>query len=223
MTRVEIKLDVRPTDEAELLAMLDVVDDLRRRVGFFETKTLALFERGVILRARKQHDGPADDVTVKLRGPLAEAIGPSWDGLAGFKREIDRAGTKETSSVSLTVGLDGDIIERAFAGKLAARELFDAEQVKLLAKAGEIPWDDLEVAGPVEARLWRHQQRGADLTVERWDVDGERFYEVSQKAEPSDAKKVDKRLRELLDGIEIVDAGTKTRAVLAQLQASKRS
>ena len=60
----------------EALAQVDIEPEARE-IYFFDTPDLALFEAGIVLRARLIRDG-ADDSTVKLRPVEPKSIGERW-------------------------------------------------------------------------------------------------------------------------------------------------
>src|SRR5262245_36084332 len=99
----EIKVILRSQQIDEALQKLALEDAKasRRSLWFFDTRNLALFEHGVILRARKIVNGP-DDATVKLRPMEEAAIAPAVRRLRGFKCEEDRNAGHAVTSCSLS-------------------------------------------------------------------------------------------------------------------------
>src|SRR5262245_35869311 len=85
---VEIKVTV--TDRKEGAAASEFKLDPRaaeqRRIYFFDTPKLELFNKGVILRAREVK-GCKDDSTVKIRPVDPRKVAAKWLGLDGFKIE----------------------------------------------------------------------------------------------------------------------------------------
>ena len=79
---VELKLTVPETDHRSAVAALDIdpLDAQVRQVVFFDTPDLRLYEKGVVVRARRIQ-GKGDDSVVKLR-PVVP------DSLAGQAQEV---------------------------------------------------------------------------------------------------------------------------------------
>lgn len=184
---------------SDLLGLADDPAPLEKRIAFFETPALALFEKGVILRARKiKHDG-GDDVTVKVRGDLADQISADWDEKNGFKREIDRAGDRQQNSASLSRGISGGQIDRVTHDEKSPRRLFCEPHCELLESIGVVvPWDELLVLGPIHARTWKREASGMALTIERWELPEAMFLEVSTKVSLSEGDEAAQRLRTFL-------------------------
>ena len=90
---VEVKITARVEDEDLVLGLLKDRDaePEERTVYFFDTPELALFDVGLVLRARKVK-GDADDTTVKIRPVDPARIPIDWMKTAGFEVEMDRVG-----------------------------------------------------------------------------------------------------------------------------------
>ncbi len=113
---VELKVTIHPEDiEAAIAALgLDEDDAERRYVTYYDTADLALFEAGLVLRARKVVDDD-DDSSVKMRPMTSEeawALIPEYFEEDEFKCEIDRTPSREVSSCSLKAGQDTGEIRR---------------------------------------------------------------------------------------------------------------
>lgn len=189
---VELKVTV---DESQValardLLGLDHASAEVREVTFYDTPELAMFQAGVILRARKVIGGP-DDVTAKIRPLAAEQVTRSWFALDGFKCEIDRTATRSTSSCSLKVAIDGDDIDDAADGILSVKKLFDDDQEDFLdGYAIDVPWDDVVPLGPIDALAWELEPEhlSFDLDAELWMLpDGLDVLELSTKVSAADA------------------------------------
>ena len=98
VNNTEIKLTLR-ADQIDLATHtfhLDKSAAERRWMTFYDSKSLALYNSGLILRSRKVKDG-TDDSTTKLLGLDATKIAPSWLTMSGFKCEVDRDGARAVS------------------------------------------------------------------------------------------------------------------------------
>jgi hypothetical protein len=220
---IEIKITARAKDEDAVRAALDSagIEAEKREVYFFDTPELALFDAGIVLRARLVHDG-ADDSTVKLRPVVPERLSEYWKELDGFEVELDAVGEQAICSAKLSVDQKRGEIEEAVGGERAVRRLFSEEQEKLLKEHGPggVTWDELAVLGPVDVRKWEVEPKGFDyeVTIEEWVLpDDSDLVELSVKAEPGDADKASAAFVELLRsrGIDTEgDQQTKTRAAL---------
>jgi hypothetical protein len=215
---VEIKITVRDSEiaRAERALGLTPVRAERRLVYFFDTRDLALFGRGLLLRAR-QVQGGAGDSTVKRRPMEASAVPRRTRALAGFKCEEDRVGARRISSCSLTVPQKRGEIEAVVRGERPVKKLFSQEQERF---AGGPDFGALRAFGPVDARVWKVRPRDfpPGLTAERWSLPGGRvLLEVSTRVTAARADATARRLSEWLRARGIDPAGvgeTKTRAAL---------
>jgi hypothetical protein len=189
---VELKITVR-ADEIDLglsaLAVEDADAELRE-IYFYDTPELALYEAGMILRARVRHGGE-DDTTVKLRPLRASQVAKKWFSVKGFKCEIDRVGDVGTEACSLTRPEDADDIDDVAAGQASVKSLFSDQQEELAGRYGEEPdWSELATLGPVDASVWtlEVEELPEDLTVELWTLpDESRILELSMRVDAKEA------------------------------------
>ena len=74
---VELKLTVGKGDQRSAIAALgmDPIEGQIRQVFFFDTPDLALYQKGVVVRARRVQ-GKGDDTVVKLRPVVPDALPP---------------------------------------------------------------------------------------------------------------------------------------------------
>jgi hypothetical protein len=185
---IEIKVTVpdHQVDEALHRYGLTVDNDEERYVYFFDTPELALFERGLIARARRTV-GDAHDSTVKFRPAVPGEIPTRWRAIPGFKLEADASETGAVKSASLTMPVAKGLINQVVAGRRAIAKLFTRRQEKFLgALAGDgIEFDDLRVLGPLRANRWKFADPACPwpMTAELWKrADGARLMELSIKA-----------------------------------------
>src|SRR5262245_43377827 len=106
--KIEVKLAFRSEDTAKAFAVLGLSDPPKeeKRIHFFDTGNLALFDRDLILRVRQTIAGDdADDATVKVRGPSAPDAASRFLGTAGSDTKFEgdqTVGRDEKPSFSIT-------------------------------------------------------------------------------------------------------------------------
>lgn len=238
-TEEPLKADAVDGPRAELKVLVDewsieeVRDDLgldrdlaqERAVWFYDTLDLALFEAGVILRARSVR-GDDDDSTVKVRPLAADQVDPAWFEEDGFKCELDASPASQVSSCSFTSEQEEDQIEEAADGERDIDTLFSSGQEDFLAAFGPpSPWEDLVPFGAIDALVWKLESDdlpGA-LTAEHWDLGAGQMLELSMKVDLAGAgDQMDELLAWLDDrGIPLsAEQESKTRRALEALRAS---
>jgi hypothetical protein len=223
--RVELKVTIDPAMIRRARSRLALRNDRSesRDIWFYDTSALALFDAGVVLRARKII-GDDDDSTVKLRPLERDDIDPRWLAVDGMKCEIDRLVDRETPSCSLTVAQDAGEIDDVADGQRDIDKLFSPEQEELLAEHGPaVPWSELSPLGPIPARVWtlRTSALPAKLGAELWYLpDGNQVLELSLKVPVDDGDDAMDALLALCDDLDLplaTDQETKTRRALELL------
>lgn len=158
-------------------------DAERRFIYFFDTPELALFNAGIITRARriinKQHDS-----TIKMRPVRAENVPAKWHKEKGFKIEADGGEKGVVLSASLTKPVAKGLIKNVEEKKAAVTSLLGKPQELFLAEMATIRYDLAKLAtlGPLEALCWKSMHPGLPwpFTAELWKRDdGETILEVS--------------------------------------------
>ncbi|GGS30446.1 hypothetical protein Snoj_33770 [Streptomyces nojiriensis] len=209
---------------------LDRDEGSRRAIHFWDrpqwaaddTVTLPLLVKGVILRRRRDEEGPAaereTDLTVKLRPCPAlpepwrqDREGEDWK----FKIEQDRTGPEFTPMVSASL-----------EAQVGPPELLLIEQQReLLDVAGltEADLADLTALGPVHAVKWKEEwdELPGKVAIEEWRTDnGLRFLEVSVRTDIADAAEVQTQLEQALRDRDVTPppfGERKTEAVMTAL------
>jgi hypothetical protein len=198
---VEMKITARAKDEDEVLEALEQahVEPEARDVYFFDTTDLALFEAGIVLRARLIHDG-ADDSTVKLRPVDSKSIGERWKADPQLEFEVDAVGDSYVSSAKLSADQDRGEIDEVARGVRSVRSLFSSDQEQFLGDhapgGAAVDWDRLRVLGPVDVHKWEFEPKELDyeVTVEQWVLpDRSDLVEVSIKVDPNEAVEANER------------------------------
>jgi hypothetical protein len=229
---VELKVTVSEQKEraANEAFKLDPMEGQQRRIFFFDTEELSLFEKGLLLRAREVK-GAADDSTVKIRPIDPESIGAKWRRLDRFKLEADGVGDRRIRSASLSVEQGDDEIRAVARGQRAIKKLFSEEQEAFLAEMSPVPVDfgALTVLGPVNALRWKVKQKGLpyDITVEEWTLpSGRDLLEVSIKVPTAQESAASADFDSFLKRLSLEPQGgqeTKTRIALEELSRSRRA
>jgi hypothetical protein len=221
---VEMKITARARDEGEVLEALEQahIEPEAREVYFFDTADLTLFEAGIVLRARRVHDG-ADDSTVKLRPVDSKSIGERWKADPKLEFEVDAVGDNYVSSAKVSADQDGEIDEVA-RGKRGVRSLFSGDQEQFLGDyvpgGAPVDWDRLRPLGPVNVHKWEFEPKdlGYEVTVEEWVLsDRSDLVEISITVDPNEAVEANERFVDFLRSRGFDTEGeqqTKTRTAL---------
>lgn len=220
---VELKVTVSNQKEGAAAAAFDLNPGKgeRRRIFFFDTKELALFKHGLVLRAREVKGG-RDDSTVKIRPVDPKAIAGKWMRQAGFKIEADGVGDRMIRSASLSVEQHGGEINAVEHKLRSIKKLFSDEQEAFIAEMSAVPVDfqSLRVLGPVDALRWKVEHDGLPypITAEEWTLPNRRdLLEVSIKVPTAQAASASAAFHSFLKGLRLEPRGgqeTKTRVAL---------
>jgi hypothetical protein len=227
--QVEVKFEAQGNTSDQVLMQLTSGKEAKekRDIYFYDTPRLALAQHHIILRSRKTTLGDdPDDSTVKLRGDIANNVSDDWLHLEGAesKREFDMVVDKpKVPSISITVAQHSGEIDDVKNGKRSVEKLFSRDQERFLRKYadGTLDWENLKPMGPVKAEIWKlRQPNGFDLnlTIERWNVDGKLFFEISTRTNPKEADRIATHLKDFLESKGITksdDPDTKTAFVLS--------
>ena len=220
---VELKLTVPESDQRSAVAALDMdpLNGQLRQVYFFDTPDLALYEKGVVARARRvQRKG--DDSVVKLRPVVPTELSASLRKSPNLGVEVDAMPGGFVCSASLKRALKATPVRETCAGKQPLSGLFSKEQRAFFtehAPAG-LELDELTVLGPINVLKLKFSPSGYErrLVAELWLYpDNARILELSTKCEPGEAFQVAAETRAFLLGRGVNLSGeqqTKTRTAL---------
>jgi hypothetical protein len=170
---------------------LDPLDAQIRQVVFFDTPDLALNKAGVVARARRSQGAP-DDTVVKLRPVVPNDLPPKLRALPEFGVEVDAMPGGFVCSASFKAELSKNHVRSALLGERKISKLFSAGQREFYeehAPSG-LGLDDLSILGPLNVLKIKFvpEDFGRRLVVELWLYpDGARIFELSTKADPSQA------------------------------------
>jgi len=223
---VEVKVTVLERQEEAVLEKfgLERKGAERRRIYFFDSPKLALYKKGVVLRAREK-DGDVCDSTVKIRPVDPKTVDESWRKKTGFKVEADCVGPKVIRSASFTSEQTDKEIDEVASGARPIEKLFSGDQEKFLEAMSPVAVDfsKLVALGPIASLRWKFENEGLpyEICAEEWRLpNGHDLLELSIKATREQAaasrSAFEGFLREL--GFEVdSDQKTKTRVALEYL------
>jgi hypothetical protein len=220
---VELKLTVPEEHQRSAVQALGV-DPLQaqiRQVYFFDTPSLDLDGKGLVVRARRSQK-KGDDSVVKLRPVVPSELPKSLRRSPNFVVEVDASPGGFVCSGSMKGVPDQGRVLKAAGGKIPLRKVFSKEQRALYdAHAPEgVALDDLMTLGPLFVLKLKQTPDGYDrpLVGEMWLYpDGSRILELSTKCEPAEAFQVAATTRAFLAsrGIDLEgEQQTKTRTAL---------
>lgn len=219
-TELKVTIDASHIRRARSRLGLLNVQSQTRRIWFYDTLELDLYEAGVILRAR-EIDGDDDDTTVKLRPFTLGELNAEFRALDDLKCEIDRDPDSESTACSLKADQEEGAIADVGDRLRQLRVLFTSEQEAMFAAHGPgLGMTELERLGPIPARVWtiRSGELPEKVTAELWYMpSGGQVLELSMKVDAADA---DDGMADLLDFIDdrdlslATDQESKTRRAL---------
>jgi hypothetical protein len=220
---VELKLTVPESDHQSTSAALgmDVLDAQIRQVFFLDTPDLALYESGLVVRARRT-SGKGDDSVVKLRPVVPKDLPTSLRESPSFGVEVDAMPGGFVCSGSMKHKLDKPKVRKAVLGDRPLQDLYSSDQRALYAEhapAG-VELDDLSILGPIFVLKLKFSPESYDrkLVAELWLYpDYSAILELSTKCAPGEAFQVAAETRGFLadQGVDLYgEQETKTRKAL---------
>jgi len=220
---VELKLSVPDSDQRSAVGALglDPLDAQIRQVTFFDTPDLALYDHGVVVRARRVQ-GKLGDSTVKLRPVVPETLPAALRKSPAFGVEVDAMPGGVVCSASMKAAVDNDAVKDVYAGRRPLRKLLSKEQRKFFAAHSPdgLELEQLSILGPINILKLKcfPADYGRRLVAELWfNPDGTRILELSTKTAPNEAFEIAAATKAYLanKGIDLLAAQqTKTKATL---------
>jgi hypothetical protein len=202
---VELKLTVDAAERRSVVSALgiDPLDAEIRQVVFFDTPELALYEHGVIARARRMQGKKAGDSTVKLRPVDPTSLPAEVRAAESFGVEVDAMPGAYTCSGSMKNRVESAKVRSAIDGEHPVRKLFSKEQRAFYAKYTPegIALDDLAILGPIFVLKLKFSPHGFErrLTAELWLYpDDTAVLELSTKCRPDEAFQAAAEMRAFL-------------------------
>ena len=206
--KIEVKLAFMSEDTAKAFAVLGLSDPPKeeRRIHFFDTGDLALFDRGLILRARQTVAGDdPDDATLKVRGTGAPDAASRFLATAGggAKFEGDQnVGREEAPSFSISTEPGSAAIAAVVTDVGKLESVLNEAGKTLLHEIGGAEADPtvIKCLGPIRSRIWKFTPDGfaGKITAELWDVAGAQLLEISDKTPRTEASALAERLKNLV-------------------------
>ncbi len=220
---VELKLTVSVSDRSRHSAALgvDPLEGQIRQAYFFDTPDLKLYERGLVVRARRvQQKG--DDSVVKLRPVVPDELPAELRDSPNFAVEVDAMPGGFVCSGSMKRVLKTPNVKDVVLGTKPIRKLFSKEQRSLYAAHAPegLALDDLSILGPIFVLKLKFSPDGYDrkLVAELWLYpDNSMILELSTKCAPPEAFVVGADARAFLTerGIDLTgEQETKTKKAL---------
>jgi hypothetical protein len=220
---VELKLTVPISDRAASARALgvDPLDAQIRQVYFFDTPDLALYEKGLVARARRvQKKG--DDSVIKLRPVVPAELSDDLRMSESFFVEVDAMPGGFVCSGSMKRALGLNVVRPTVFGERPLRKLFSKEQRALYAAHAPegIALEDLAILGPIFVLKlrWVPEDLARKVVAELWFYpDNSMILELSTKCAPNEAFQVAAEARAYLtkNGIEpSAEQETKTKKAL---------
>jgi hypothetical protein len=220
---VELKLTIPESAQRSAASSLDLdpLDGQIRQVFFFDTPSLDLERKGVVVRARRIQK-KASDTVVKLRPVVPAELPADLRRSPGFVVEVDAMPGSFVCSGSLKGETQAADVKEVITGGRPLRKLLTKEQrtfFKAHAPEGT-SLDDLRVLGPIFVLKLKFSPKtlGRRLVAELWLYpDGSRVLELSTKCATNEAFQVAAETRVFLTSRGITLGGeqqTKTRKAL---------
>ena len=220
---VELKLTVPEADQRSAVQALgmDPLNAQIRQVFFFDTPDLALYEAGVVARARRvQKKG--DDSVVKLRPVVPSELPDDARRSPNMVVEVDAMPGGFVCSASLKRSMGMTDVRACTTGDRKQRKLFSKEQRAFFAEHAPegLELDHLSILGPIFVLKLKLSPTGFDrrMVAEMWMYpDNTRILELSTKCAPAEALDVAARAKMFLkdQGVEVTgEQQTKTKTAL---------
>jgi hypothetical protein len=227
---IEVKLAFVSEDTAKAFAILGLSNPPKeeRRIHFFDTENLVLFDRGLILRVRQTvAGGDPDDATLKVRGPSAPDAASRFLATAGARAKFEgdqNVEREELPSFSITTKPDSEVVAAAVADPQRVESVFDEAGQTLFREIGaaEASPTEIKCLGPIRSRIWKLKPEGfaGKITAELWDVVGAQLLEISDKAPRAEASALAAQLKKLVPETKARQLDTsKTRFALQFIRA----
>ena len=174
---VEVKLLLSPEQIQSAKSTLNVKNEVGGLVYFFDTDSLDLLAKGLILRLRR---GAASDLTIKFRPREGKKFFAAHE--EGFKCEEDFTGDGAIPSYSISRKYTGEQLPETGAD---ITHLLSPGQKKLLKEANiSIDWLQVKRIVEIKATTWETRKR--KLTLEAWEWPDGKILEISTKATSGD-------------------------------------
>ena len=176
----------------------------KREVYYFDSFSMDLYKRGIVLRARIK-DNKKADTAAKVRPINPQEVDSFWFDLDGFACEIDLVGKSEKPSCRVKEKFAAsELRPRLNSPYLDIETLFNMDQKKFIrhfdSSPNNIPWRNIKVLGPINVQTWDLDLKGKkEMTIEYWMLPtGKIIIEASLETPYSQAKGDYQRMISLL-------------------------
>ena len=162
----EAKLLLVPEQAEAAIPKLHATEELRTRIYFYDTPSLDLLSKGLILRLRKGANG---DLTVKLRPLDGKHFFASSSGSERYKCEVEITGGAEGRSYSVGTRYSADQVPES--GAELAR-LLSPGQTRLLEDSQvQVDWTKVKRVADIQSTNWtvRAQAPLNKVSMELWE------------------------------------------------------
>ena len=218
---VEVKLLLSPAQTQTARSTLDFKNEMAGVVYFFDTDSLDLLAKGVILRLRR---GTDSDLTIKLRLPKGKKFFATAGNHEDFKCEKDFTGDGAQLSYSIKRKYTAEQLPETGGG--IARLLSQGQKKLLQGAHVSIDWSRVKRVVEIKSTSWetRAQAGARKLTLEAWEWPDGNLLEISTRARPDDGPSTFAELQELAsaNGLSLSSIqGFKTSIVLKSVALAK--
>lgn len=193
---VEVKLLLSPVETQPARSKLNFKKEVAGFVYFFDTDSLDLLAKGVILRLRR---GVDRDLTIKLRPPKGKRLFATSGDHEDFKCEEDFTGDGARLSYSIRRKYSAEQLPET-GGDIT--RLLSQGQKKLLKEAHfSIDWSRVRRVVEIKSTTWetRAQAPIRKLTLEAWEWPDGKLLEISTRVRPDDGRPAYAELQKLAD------------------------
>jgi hypothetical protein len=221
---VELKLTVPESQQLAVVRGLgmDPLEAQIRQVFFFDTPSLSLDRKGVVVRARRVQRKSGGDAIVKLRPVVPAEMPKELRKSSAFNIEVDAMPGSFVCSGTLKRSAGNADVSRVVGGEVPLSSLLSKRQRAFAEEHGPdgLELDRLSVLGPIFVLKLRFDPEGfaRRLVAEMWLYpDGSRLLELSTKCTPSEAFQAAAEARAFLAerGVDLSgDQETKTKKAL---------
>lgn len=173
----EVKLLLLPSEVRSAVRSFHAGRDVRGEVYFFDTPTLDLWSRGIIVRVRR---GITADLTVKVRPSNDKEIQGVSAPNARFKCELDLTGGTAVRSHSIQIKFNGAVPQN---GREVSEMLSSAQKDLIDQVRSSVDWNRVRRIAEIKSTDWEidNQPPFPKLMLELWKWPTGTVLELSTK------------------------------------------
>ena len=191
---VEVKLLLSPEGTSIAITSLKMRKETVGEVYFFDTDSLELLSKGVIVRLRR---GSNNDLTVKIRPPENQKLLDPSRRRNDLKCEVDMSGGQGNLSYSIQTPYSGSLAPDT--GRDILSYLSDAQKELLKEAQVSVNWTRVKRIASIKSTDWDARGGGHfdKLTLELWEWPEGSVLELSTKVGPNEGSSAYARLLRL--------------------------